>query len=190
MRLIAITAEDYVEGEAKAIEHLLDNGFAFVHLRKPHGSDQQMLALVRSIHSRYHSRLTLASNLGVWGECALGGVHLNAANEHRVGEFDGVRVSKSSHCEADLTDLSRFDYSFLSPVFDSISKPGYRAAFSHDQLRAILSNPVMRQKLVALGGVTPARIPILASLGFQSAALLGYLNPNSNSDSDSDPNSD
>ena len=42
------------------------------------------------------------------------------------------------------------DYAFLSPVFDSISKEGYGAAFEETALTAALSSTTM--PIVALGG--------------------------------------
>ena len=58
----------------------------------------------------------------------------------------------------------------LSPVFDSISKQGYRSAFDPDSLRPWLEG----KRVVALGGVTPERIPLLRDAGFSGAAMLGY----------------
>ena len=175
MRLIAITAEQFISDEPAKICHLLDNGFCYAHLRKPGGSDDDMRNLIQAIPPCYHSRLTLASNLGIFGEFSLGGVHLNNANLHLKSGFKGVRISKSSHCEADLLDLDEFHYSFISPVFSSISKAGYQAAFSSEDLKRILATDLRKQKLVALGGVTPENLPRLASLGFTSAAMLGAI---------------
>lgn len=67
------------------------------------------------------------------------------------------------------------DYLFLSPIFDSISKAGYRSAFSHEQLQRAADEGVIDRKVIALGGVTPERIPYLHSLGFGGVAMLGAL---------------
>ena len=48
------------------------------------------------------------------------------------------------------TDYGALDYAFLSPIFDSISKEGYAAAFDHKSLmQSIASSSV---PLIALGG--------------------------------------
>ena len=64
-----------------------------------------------------------------------------------------------------------FDYLLLSPVFDSISKPGYRAAFAHDRLQRSLRRT--DQAVMALGGVDADRIATTAMLGFDGVAVLG-----------------
>jgi len=69
---------------------------------------------------------------------------------------------------------------FLSPVFDSISKFGYKAKFSKDELKEGISawrnfqkKESRKQKLYALGGVESGNIAGLAELGFDGAAVLG-----------------
>lgn len=65
-------------------------------------------------------------------------------------------------------EAPRRRYLFLSPVFDSISKPGYRAvAFNPVRVRAL------GRKAVALGGVTPELFGRVRGLGFAGAAMLG-----------------
>jgi thiamine-phosphate pyrophosphorylase len=69
---------------------------------------------------------------------------------------------------------------FLSPVFDSISKFGYKAKFSRQELKEGIAawknfqkKENRSQKLFALGGVEAGNIPELAELGFDGAAVLG-----------------
>jgi thiamine-phosphate pyrophosphorylase len=69
---------------------------------------------------------------------------------------------------------------FLSPVFDSISKFGYKSKFSHQELkdgiaawREFQKKENRSQKLFALGGVAAENIAELAALGFDGAAVLG-----------------
>ncbi len=63
----------------------------------------------------------------------------------------------------------------LSPIYDSLSKAGYRAAFTAATLRQAAVEGTIGPRVVALGGVTPARIPELSDLGFGGAAFLGYI---------------
>ena len=65
---------------------------------------------------------------------------------------------------------------FLSPVFDSISKQGYRAGFTPEILRRASGEGIIDEKVIALGGVTPDKLQLLHSLGFGGAAMLGYVN--------------
>ena len=65
------------------------------------------------------------------------------------------------------------NYVFLSPIFDSISKQGYRSAFDHATLKKAAHEGIIDHKVVALGGVTRQRISLLAEYGFGGAAMLG-----------------
>lgn len=87
----------------------------------------------------------------------------------------GLTASASLHTLADVAavDGSLYDYVFLSPVFDSISKAGVAAApFPRDALAAALARaaPV---PVLALGGVDGANAAAVAAAGFGGAALLG-----------------
>ena len=68
-----------------------------------------------------------------------------------------------------------YDYLFLSPIFDSISKVGYKSAFTEDMLKDASAKGVIDEKVVALGGVTFNRIPYLKELNFGGAAMMGAL---------------
>jgi thiamine-phosphate pyrophosphorylase len=84
-------------------------------------------------------------------------------------------VSTSFHTLADLGACrGELGYCFLSPIYLSISKPGYKAAFPDpDELAAGLA--ASRCPVLALGGVTPDKFGGLAGLGFAGAALLGAI---------------
>ncbi|WP_142684427.1 thiamine phosphate synthase [Chitinophaga polysaccharea] len=70
--------------------------------------------------------------------------------------------------EITLTD-TRFRTLLLSPVFNSISKPGY-----HGRLEGVLTKKDNRQVL-ALGGVDHTNIHLLKTRQFDGAALLGAI---------------
>ena len=65
------------------------------------------------------------------------------------------------------------DYLFLSPIFDSISKAGYKSNFTIDELRAAADAGIIDSRVFALGGVTPDRLSLLQSIGFGGAVMLG-----------------
>jgi thiamine-phosphate pyrophosphorylase len=68
-----------------------------------------------------------------------------------------------------------FDYVFLSPIFDSISKAGYKSAFTEEMLKEASDKGIIDEKVVALGGVTFDKIPYLKKLNFGGAAMMGIL---------------
>jgi thiamine-phosphate pyrophosphorylase len=86
----------------------------------------------------------------------------------------GCMASTSFH-DLDTLDLdwTAFDYAFLSPIFDSLSKEGYRAVqLDSARLRARLGRPIP-PRLVALGGITAARVPQVHTMGFEGVAVIG-----------------
>ena len=181
MRLIAITPEYPFEGEAKAIERIIEAGFCRVHLRMPHATDAEAMRVMQAIRPELHGRIVLASHYGALaGKFAFGGVHIKAGMDFNSPQWRGMIKSRSYHRGDSFDDIGHYDYAFLSPVQDSISKQGYQSAFTRSELRQILACGRLRSRLVALGGVTAGSIHWLCDVGFTGAAFLGYLKADTN----------
>jgi thiamine-phosphate pyrophosphorylase len=93
----------------------------------------------------------------------------------------GPRIFTSRSCH-DLETLrgalGHFDAVFFSPVFASISKPGYQPKVAHTELSAMLQARTEAQRqteIIALGGISPANAGRCVELGFDGVALLGSL---------------
>ena len=178
MKLIAITTERHYQGEAQGIEQVLRCGAYRVHLRKPTGSAQEMRTLIEEIDPQYHPRLVLHDHHALAQEYSLGGVHLNQRNPDAPTTTDELlSLSRSCHSLEELTheDGRYYAYSFLSPIYDSISKAGYRAAFDTATLHAAAADHQITSRTVALGGITSEAIPTLQQLGFGGIAMIGAL---------------
>lgn len=172
MRLIVITPETPVTAEAETIMTILDRGVERVHLRHPGLSADDVAAIIEKIDARYHYRLSLndfhelASRYGC-------GIHLNGRNPRAPEGFDGT-VSSSCHSVAEASAAAPMtDYRFISPVFDSISKQGYTAAFTPGELRRAFADGLLDSDTFALGGVNADNIGRLRDTGFSGAAVLG-----------------
>lgn len=165
---IAITWPECFVGEGREIVRLLDEGFDRVHIRKPEAGIAEVAALIESIPAAYRERLSLHDHLFLAEAYGLGGVHLNRRNPVAPIGWRGL-VSRSLH-SLDEIGLQQYDYAFLSSMFASISKPGYEAKWDEGKLRRCVDS-----KIIALGGVTPARFSWLANVGFGGAAMLGEL---------------
>lgn len=176
MRLIAITPEYPFRGEAEAIERIIGAGFYRVHLRMPRATAEQARRVMQAVSPELHCRITLASHHETLaGEFAFGGVHIKAGIDRDAPCWSGMSKSRSYHRGDSMADIEAYDYAFLSPVFNSISKQGYQAAFTSGELRQILADERMRSRLVALGGITAGNMQWLRDTGFTGAAFLGYL---------------
>lgn len=176
--LIAITNRDTPlppRERAEAICRLLEgNIYDRVHLRL--NSQDECLELLSLIPSALHGRISVHnSTAGIVKLFPLAGVHLTGNSPLPPVGFDATKASLSISCHsaADVDGLTHeFSYAFLSPICDSISKPGYHAAFRPEELRRILRNSPGK-RLVALGGMTLDKIPTIAAAGFAGMALLG-----------------
>lgn len=175
MRLVVITREEFTAEEPETILRLLEGGIDRIHLRKPAATEAEMRRLIESLPATCYPHLSLHDHLPLAAEYGLGGVHLNGRNPMPPAGFRGV-VSRSCHTLGELAESApTTGYRFLSPIFDSISKSGYQAAFSEADLRNAAAQGIIDTRTLALGGVTPSRLPQVRAWGFGGAALLGCI---------------
>ena len=173
--IIVITRPDFFEGEAAKIAQLLQSGRAdLVHIRKPRASQSEVEQLLFSIPTELYSRLVLHDHHSLAIKYGLRGVHLNSRNPEPPAGWSGA-VSVSCHTLSELSECRRKPYAYmsLSPVFDSISKRGYRSAFSADDIAAARSQGLIDERVMALGGITFDKITEIKEMGFGGAMILG-----------------
>lgn len=173
MELIIIT-QPGIADETAIAGRLLAEGRVRIHLRKPGATREQMAAWVEQIEPSLRRRIVVHDHFDLAPQYGLGGIHLGSRNPGVPEWFDPERFSLSRSCHS--TDEVRreqgnYDYVFLSPVFDSISKQGYRAAFTRGELAE--ARDILSRNVYALGGVTLGRLPLVERLGFAGAAMLG-----------------
>lgn len=173
MEWIVITSPEFLQGEADFIDRLFGHGLDRLHLRKPGADIWECRRLLDGISREWLPQIVVHDNFGLCREYGLGGVHLNGRNPMAPPNHEGS-VSRSCHS---LEEISRYkgecDYLTLSPIFNSISKQGYMAAFGPGQLAAARDSGLIDSRVIALGGVTLENIPRVKELGFGGVAILG-----------------
>lgn len=173
MEWIVITSPGFLQGEADFIDRLFGHGLDRLHLRKPGADIGECRRLLDGISREWLPQIVVHDNFGLCREYGLGGVHLNGRNPMAPPNHEGS-VSRSCHS---LEEISRYkgecDYLTLSPIFNSISKQGYMAAFGPGQLAAARDSGLIDRRVIALGGVTLENIPRVKELGFGGVAILG-----------------
>lgn len=190
--LIVITPEKDVTDEIPTIIKLFENGLETLHLRKPGADKQSMQTYLDQVPKEHHQRIVIHSNYDLLDKYALKGIHITSqtkewfdvlatspedqASALFVAVFkqmiEGKTVSISCHSTAEIDELHyQFDYVFLSPVFDSISKQGYQSKFTADELKQFL--PLRKTKVIALGGINKQTIGLCKENGFAGCAALG-----------------
>ncbi len=170
-KLVIITGPDFFPEEAGAAASLLGELDCRIHLRKPGSTELQMRGLIEALPEEFRPRLTLQEHLQLAPEYGVGGVHPTSRFPEIPPCWRGL-VSRSCHSLDEVAACQDADYLFLSPIFDSISKSGYRSAFTDAQLR---SASEIDGHVYALGGVRPENFPLLKEYGFGGAALLGHV---------------
>lgn len=187
MKLIAITKPYFYEGEAAVIRRLLESGFDFIHLRKPCTDVAcrneckdvacrvhiKIRNLLNELSSKERNKIIIHDYHELYEEYSLRGIHINKNVTHLPKGYQGFKTRSCHSLEEVKLYKDDFDYVFLSPIFDSISKQGYKSAFTEEVLRDASREGIIDGKVVALGGVTFEKIPYLEELHFGGAAMMG-----------------
>lgn len=171
MKAVAITPVDIFAEEAYAIATLLGEGWWRVHLRHPGATAEEYAEILGKLSPEQRAKVTVHDHYSTLSRLFPEiGLHINSRQDGAAASSPGI-VSRSCHTIAEALSFDG-DYAMLSPVFDSVSKPGYRAAFSDGQLRSLEGCP---NEIIALGGVTPERLHLLSDYNFSGFAMLGAI---------------
>lgn len=108
-------------------------------------------------------------------EFNLKGIHLNSRNPKAPEGYKG-HLSRSLHSLDELRNERKdYDYVFLSPIFDSISKSSYHAAFDEATLKQAHEEGLIDKNVMALGGITIDNMNKIREYGFGGVVILGDL---------------
>ncbi len=178
--IVVVSPEHEDARELPVLLALFAAGLERYHVRKPSWPAGRLQAWLERVPAAWRPRLVLHHHHELCDTLGLGGRHWPEATAP-VRPPAGPLRSRSCHDLAGLrASLGAYDSVFFGPVFESISKPGHgpRPDLSLDQLSRVLrSRPRddRRTLVLALGGVTVARLPALRALGFDGAAVLGAI---------------
>lgn len=140
MKWIVITMPEFIRNEANYIEQLFESGIDLLHLRKPEANLEDYEKLIKKIDTKWYQQIVIHDHFELCEKYHLHGIHLNKRNSEIPKDFKGS-ISRSCHnFQEVMTALgtpnkkdtkenapaikSIYDYVFLSPIFDSISKKG------------------------------------------------------------------
>ena len=169
--LVVITSPEFWPGEGDCLEEMLEEGLEKLHVRKP---GKGLESLLERLAPRWSSRLVLHGKRDV----------VEMAERYHVPQVHGhwykpweenstVALSASLHSWEEVREVPQggLQYVFLSPLFDSISKPGYKAG------AGLLQRPdsVAPCGLIGLGGIDEHTIGQVMEHGWDGAAVLGYI---------------
>jgi thiamine-phosphate pyrophosphorylase len=190
MDLMIVSSPVSVKGEIKLINDLFNNGLDVFHLRKPEWGIAECKEILNGIDMQYHNRIALHQHHELRFDYGIERLHFPEKQrkelfEHMTetkrltlaGSYQGKILSTSVHVMEDVETLCDFDYTFFGPVFNSYSKPGYKgvsengAGLKKDQYHLRKKNT----RVIALGGIGLNTIGRMKRMGFDGAAMLGWI---------------
>lgn len=153
MKLIVVTTPTFFIEEDKIITALFEEGLDILHLRKPETPAMYSERLLTLIPERYHNRIVTHEHFYLKEEFNLMGIHLNSRNPKEPHDYAG-HVSCSCHSVEEVKNKKHFyDYVFMSPIYDSISKVNYYSTYTAEELRQAQKDKIIDCKVMALGGI-------------------------------------
>jgi thiamine-phosphate pyrophosphorylase len=170
--LIVISREFDVENEVEIVKALFGEGMQLLHLKKPLWNEDTHRHFFDQIPVSFHERISLHQHPGLGIE--YGSKYYHVKEKERKMDLaleTGFIKSTSFHSYKDLAaQQEKWNYCFLSPVFDSISKKNYSAVYSD-----LVIESGLKTKVFALGGVKAENVAGVFERGFYGAAISGTI---------------
>ena len=175
MKLIVVTAPTFFVEEDKIITALFEEGLDILHLRKPETPAMYSERLLTLIPEKYHKRIITHEHFYLQEEFSLMGIHLNTRNPKEPHDYSG-HISCTCHSLDEVRNKKHFyDYLFLSPIYNCITKTGVTSGFTAEELRQAEKSKIIDSKVMALGGITSDNILEIKDYGFGGAVIMGDL---------------
>mgnify|MGYP000783338791 FL=1 len=161
--------------EDKIITALFEEGLDILHLRKPETPAMYSERLLTLIPQKYHKRIITHEHFYLQEEFSLMGIHLNTRNPKEPHDYSG-HISCTCHSLDEVRNKKHFyDYLFLSPIYNCITKTGVTSGFTAEELRQAEKSKIIDSKVMALGGITSDNILEIKDYGFGGAVIMGDL---------------
>lgn len=185
MKIIVISSVTGFRSETGVVNELFHEGLELFHLRKPDFSSKLHKEYIELIEPRYRNRIVLHSKHKLALRFNINRIHITKKYKKRKfrtwlrvkylrSRIPDLKISSSFHSiESIKLDSSEYEYIFLSPVFDSISKINYLGKFQGEKMPEILSS--LTQNVVALGGIDTNTLDQVYDLNYDGMAIHGAL---------------
>lgn len=174
--IIVITPEKMMENETEFINELFQEGLDLLHIRKPFINSEEMTDFIQKIDFEFHQRLVLHNHYELAKDFNISRFHFREIDRQNdlYKSFKQNIISTSVHDIKIFNELNEdWEYSFISPVFPSISKKGYGE--NSTILDDIKNRDNSNVKLIALGGINEKNINEVFENEVDGVALLGAI---------------
>ena len=177
-RLLVVTDRRLAARDlASVVDDAVSAGARWVWFRDKDLERQERLALARQILAAIGGRavMTVGSDIGLAMELGLKAVHLSMAAdvaEARQNLGAQALIGLSAHSLDDVARAKAMgaDYITLSPIFETMSKPGYGPCLGLGILRAATAVGI---PIIALGGINPELVKAVMDEGVDGVAVMG-----------------
>jgi thiamine-phosphate pyrophosphorylase len=137
---------------------------------------EETTAMALKLSKKYDAYVYVNSHPEIVSKMEAHGLHLPwgwsvSKSREIVGVDVPIGVSTHSLEEAVKAYLDGADYITLSPIYESISKPGYRQGLGLHELRKVAET--IHIPVIALGGIDPGRAWSCLSHGARGVAVMG-----------------
>ena len=167
------------------IHDLLDVGVSAIQLREKDLSDAEYIKsaepLCKLCHA-YSAQLFINSRIKIAMNVGADGLHLpgDSVSVEKVVKKTNRRfiIGSSVHTltEAKQRETEGADFITYSPIYPTLSKPGYGPAVGLDGLRKVTEG--VNMPVFALGGITPERVSECLDAGAYGVAVMsGVMSP-------------
>ena len=180
--LIVLSDPNKINNEQQLSSQIFKSGLQTFHLRKPDYTKEDYEELLKAISPENKKKVVLHQYHELATKYNVKGLHLKEENRKKLSldklkdlkkemKNKNLTLSSSFHSVEEMIKYDGlFDYVFLSPVFESISKPGYVAGC---ELRVL--GKMNKTKVIALGGIQASNILKAKEYGFDGVAVLGAI---------------
>lgn len=156
--LVLVTPPTTSGHEQAMLPKLFEAGLQRLHVRKKDLSHEQLAAYLQNIPNAYRRFVVLHQHHDLVPAMNLGGIHYTErdAPTSPISGLPGRTISLAYHQPSQLLACrGAVDYCFLSPVYPSISKPGYQPPQDLADRRALSEYVhLARYPVIALGGAS------------------------------------
>ncbi|MVZ64558.1 hypothetical protein GQF61_01740 [Sphingobacterium sp. DK4209] len=174
--MIVISNEFPIDGEVNTMRQLLELG-VILHIRRPLIDRGNLAKLIVALGTENLSQIVLHQQHSLAAELGINRLHYNSQHRSKIAEqaaIDKFKYSTSTHDINEFNALTGpWNYAFLSPMYASLSKPGYGVSTSVKH--QITERQNKRVKLIGLGGIDQHNMAEVLALGADNIALMGAI---------------
>jgi thiamine-phosphate pyrophosphorylase len=182
MKLIVISSSSSIENEAQTVTKLFEAGLETFHIRKHKLSTKKTKDFISQIPAHFHNRLIIHAHHNLGRRFKLKGIHLTKSHKkNKIQTWFSLKILKLRNPDMLITtsysnigqlfehnEQYKYDYVFLSPIFDSLSSK-FQGGFTAHSLKSAIEKTEF--KVIARGGIDISAIEKANDIGFYGLAF-------------------